>query len=182
MAPDFMPRRRHGYDLCGVTRGITGTRAVIREMSRFFFAAFALVTVASTSIASADSPSVIATWSRVGADGTTLANSLSVSGSELIARISSSDGSVTTDSGPLADIDTLGATICAHPEVMMITIGLKSKSFHENGDDPRDPANFDEDMFFLDFGDVQSEKQVASALSVLTGVAVQYDTDCTSQD
>jgi hypothetical protein len=130
----------------------------------------------------AASPSVIATWSRVGADGTTLANSLTVSGSKLIARIDSSDGSVTTDSGPLADIDMLGATICEHPQVMMITIGIRSRSFQEVGTNPRDPANFTEDMFFLEFGDAQTERHVARALAILTGVTVEYDSDCTSSE
>jgi len=149
---------------------------------RLFISALVLLTLLAPSRSSAGAPSVIATWSRVGADGTTLANSLSTSGSDLIARIDSSDGSVTTDSGPLADIDTLTATICTHPEVMMISIGLKAKSFHEVGDNPRDPANFYEDMFFLEFGDVQAEKRVARALATLTGVAVQYATDCTSSE
>ena len=131
-------------------------------MFRLFISALVLLTLLAPSRSSAGAPSVIATWSRVGADGTTLA--------------------VTTDSGPLADIDTLTATICTHPEVMMISIGLKAKSFHEVGDNPRDPANFYEDMFFLEFGDVQAEKRVARALATLTGVAVQYATDCTSSE
>lgn len=151
-------------------------------MSPLSIAAIALLTVLAPASAPAGSAAVIATWSRVGADGTTLANSLSVSGSDLIARIDSSDGSVTTDSGPMADIDTLTATICTHPEVMMISIGLKAKSFHEVGDNPRDPANFYEDMFFLEFGDVQAEKHVARVLETLTGVAVQFASDCTSSE
>jgi hypothetical protein len=132
--------------------------------------------------ASAASTSVIATWSRVGADGTTLANSLTVSESNLIARIDSSDGSVTTDSGPVADIDILGATICAHPQVMMITLGMRSRSFREVSDNPKNPADFKEDMFFLEFGDAQTERRVARALAVLTGVSVEYDSDCTSSE
>lgn len=130
--------------------------------------------------ASANSSSLVATWSRVGADGSTLANSLSTSGPNLLAQINSSYGSVTTDSGPLSDIETLSATICTNPDVMMISIGLKSKSFQEISDDPRDPANFYEDMFFLVFGDSQSERSVAAKLTTLTGIAVQYDSDCSS--
>jgi hypothetical protein len=177
-----MPRERCSYDLSGVTRGLTGLRAIAREMSRTFIAALALLMVLAPSGSFAASSPAIASWSRVGADGTTLANSLSVSGSTLTARINSSDGSVTTDSGPFSDIDMLGATICSYPKVMMITIGVKSKSFRERSDNPRDPADFSEDMFFLQFGDVHSEKRLAHVLSSLTGIAVRYDTDCTSHD
>jgi hypothetical protein len=65
---------------------------------------------------------------------------------------------------------------------MMITIGMKSRSFREVGSNPRNPADFYEDMFFLEFGDAQTEKRVARALAILTGVSVEYDTDCTSSD
>jgi hypothetical protein len=35
-------------------------------------------------------------------------------------------------------------------------------------------------MFFLDIGDARSEKNVAGVLSNLTGVSVQFDSDCSS--
>jgi hypothetical protein len=144
------------------------------------FAAVAFLAIQVPVVASADTTSVIATWSRVGADGSTLASELVVSGSDLISQLKSSDGSVTTDSGPLSDIDGISATICTDPKVLMISVSLKSKSFHEISDEPRDPADFYEDMFFLVFGDEQSEKSVAGVLAKLTGVAVQYDADCSS--
>jgi hypothetical protein len=144
--------------------------------------AFVLLGMLAPMTASAATTAVVATWTRVSADGMTHASTLTVSGSNLIARTRNSDGSVITDSGPLTDIDMLAATICMHPKVMMMTIGMKSKSFHEVGDSPRIPANFYEDIFFLQFGDAQTEKRVARALAILTGVSVEYDTDCTSSE
>jgi hypothetical protein len=152
-------------------------------MSALRISAFVLLAVlAITTTASASATSVIATWSRVGADGTALVNTLSVTGSTLTARVRSSDGSTTTDSGPLTDVNMLAATICAHPQVMMISIGAKSESFHEVGNNPRKPANFYEDMFYLQFGDTQTERRVARALAILTGISVAYYTDCTSSE
>jgi hypothetical protein len=144
----------------------------------------ALVLLGALAPAGATAPphSLLAIWTRIGADGTTLSSSLSVSGSSLIAQTKGLNGSLTTDFGPIADVEMLAATICTNPQVMMITVGLKGKSFHEIGDDPRNPADFYEDMFFLQFGDAQTERRVARALAILTGVSVQYDSDCTSSE
>jgi hypothetical protein len=151
-------------------------------MSLPLLCVFVLAAVLAPAGATPTAVSAIAAWTRVEADGTALANSVSVSGSHLIARIRRPDGSVTTDSGPIADIDMLAATICAHPQVMMVSIGLKAKSFHETSNSTRNPANFYEESLFLQFGDAQTEKHVARVLSALTGIAVQYYTDCTSHD
>jgi hypothetical protein len=151
-------------------------------MSLPLLSVFVLVAVLAPPGTPPTSVSAIAAWTRVEADGTTLANSVSVSGSHLIARIRSSDGSVTTDSGPLTDINMLAATICTHPQVRMVSIGLKSGSFHEVSNSKLNPANFYEESLFLQFGDVQTEKHVARVLSALTGIAVQYYTDCTSKN
>lgn len=149
-------------------------------MFRFRIALLALIfTSAQLPIGVAADSTTLGTWSLVDVNGNTVSSLLSLTDGTILSQtISSFDGDTTTETGPASDISGITENAC--PGILMVDVYLNTKSFHFVSNRPSDPDAFYEDIFFLVFGDAATERQVAAQLSAATNVAIDYQTDCSS--